>query len=95
MKRTVALSVSLPVGVLREGKQYVAFTPALDLSTSGKSHKQALDRFHKAVNIFFEECLAHGTLDESLSELGWDKRGASWQPPVMVSHEMQGVEIVA
>ncbi len=61
---------SLPVTFLREKGQFVAYTPALDLSTSGDTLDEAHKRFAEAARIFLEECQAMGTLDEVRSALG-------------------------
>ena len=91
--KKVALQFSLPVAVLREGDQFVAYTPALDLSTSGDTYAEAKKRFEEAVGIFFEETMRMGTLDEVLSDLGWKKTQDEWTPPVIVSQEQQTVRI--
>ena len=62
MKKKSTSQASLPVTFLREGDQFVAYTPALDLSTSGDTFEQAKKRFSEVVGIFFEECLNMGTL---------------------------------
>ena len=38
--RNVKLEFNLPVSIIKEDKSYVAYTPALDLSTSGKDYEQ-------------------------------------------------------
>lgn len=91
--KKVNFQVSLPVAILREGDQFVAYTPALDLSTSGDTYEEAKNRFNEAVSIFFEETIKMGTLDEVLSELGWKKSDNEWQPPVIVSQEQQTVRV--
>lgn len=91
--KKVTLQFSLPVAVLREGDQFVAYTPALDLSTSGNTYEEAKKRFEEAVGIFFEETMKMGTLDEVLSDLGWKKANNEWTPPVIVSQEQQTVRI--
>ncbi|MEK7636828.1 MAG: hypothetical protein AAB402_00355 [Patescibacteria group bacterium] len=48
-------NIILPVSILREGKRFIAYTPALDLSTSGKTFDQAKQRFAEAAELFFEE----------------------------------------
>lgn len=65
--KRVKIEVSLPVSILREGKYFIAYTPVLDLSTSGKTFEEAKQRFGEVVQIFFEELLEKGTLDEVLS----------------------------
>ena len=51
----VAFQVNLPVAVLREGEQFVAYTPALDLSTAGSTYEEAKKRFEEAVGIFLRK----------------------------------------
>ena len=85
--KKVRIDFNLPVSFLKEDKRFIAYTPVLDLSTSGKTYKEARRRFEEAAQLFFEETLRKGTLDEALQDLGWQKREARWQPPVVVSNE--------
>jgi predicted RNase H-like HicB family nuclease len=89
------LEFKLPVSFLREGKKYVAYTPALDLSTSGRTYKEAKRRFSEIVNIFFEELVKKGTLEEVLRDLGWKRVQSKWSPPVIISQELQSVRVPA
>ncbi len=84
---------SLPITFLREGDQFIAYTPGLDLSTSGDTFEQAKKRFGEAVQIFFEECFATGTLDSVLGDLGWEKNKGNWNPPVVVGQDIQSVSL--
>jgi len=93
--RKIMLEVSLPVSILREGKKFIAYTPALDLSTSGNSYKEVKKRFAEIVNIFFEELTKKGTLDEVLRDLGWKRVRTGWKPPVIISQESQTVRVSA
>ncbi len=92
MKKTM-LQFQLPVSILREGKVYVVYTSALDLSTSGKTFDEAKNRFDEVVHIFFEEILKKGTFEEVLAELGWQKIHSKWIPPVVVSQEFQNIQV--
>ena len=83
------MKISLPIVVFKEGTSYIAYSPALDLSTSAKTYKKAQDRFSEAVDIFFEELVSLGTVDEVLSGLGWKKIKSNWKPPVVVSSYVQ------
>ena len=89
------LEFKLPVSFLREGKKYVAYTPALDLSTSGRSYDEAKKRFGEIVNIFFKELIKKGTLEEVLRNLGWKRAQTKWNPPVVVSQESHTVRVPA
>ena len=85
--KKVHIDFQLPVSFLKEDKRFIAYTLVLDLSTSGKTYEEARKRFEEVARLFFEETLRKGTLDEALQELGWQKREAKWQPPVVVSNE--------
>lgn len=91
--KKLRFEVSLPVLFLKEGKYFVAYTPALDLATSGESFDQVRSRFAEVVQIFFEELLEKGTLEEVLSNLGWQKIQKEWVPPVLVSQQWESFKI--
>lgn len=84
---------SLPVTIFREGKAYVAYTPALDLSTAGKTEAQAKKMFAEAIEIFFEELSEMGTLERVLKELGWTNVRGSLQPPKVVKHNFMKIRM--
>jgi predicted RNase H-like HicB family nuclease len=91
--KKLKLQANLPVSVLKEGKKFVAYTPALDLSTSGNTYEEAKKRFKEIVLIFFEEIYEQGTVDEVLKELGWKKIQNKWNPPVLISQESQEIQV--
>ncbi|MFH1412784.1 MAG: hypothetical protein ABIG10_02030 [bacterium] len=91
--KKINLEFNLPVSFLKEGNKYIAYTPALDLSTYGKSYQEAKKRFEEIVNIFFEELINKGTLEDVLSNLGWKRVQAKWNPPVVISQELQTVRL--
>ncbi|MGA2911679.1 MAG: hypothetical protein ABSE17_03555 [Candidatus Levyibacteriota bacterium] len=80
---------ALPVSILREGDSFIAYTPALDLSTVGDTLEQAQKRFEEAVQLFFEEITEEGTVNEALAELGWQKADNQLTPPVVISHQTE------
>ena len=92
-KKKHNVEVNLPVIFLREGDQFVAHSPALDVATSADTFEKAKKRFGESVEIFFEELMAKGTLDEVLQELGWKKVRRQWQPPMVVAHESESVRV--
>lgn len=81
--------VSLPVSFLKEGSYYIAYTPALDLSTSAKSFTKVRARFAEVVQIFFEELIEKGTLEEILAQQGWQKLEKQWVPPTLIAQETE------
>ncbi len=88
-------SFSLPVVITKQGKRFVAYTPALDISTSGKSEKEVKMRFEEMASIFFEEIVEAGTIKDVLSELGWKKEQKKWAPPQVVSAKSVNFRIPA
>lgn len=92
MKHKLAdIKYTIPVTFFKEKSAFVAYSPVLDLSTSGKTFEQAQSRFAEAADIFFEETIEHGTLDEVLASLGWTKVKQQWMPPIEVAHGLQAV----
>lgn len=85
------LKFKLPVSIIREGKKYVAYTPALDLSTSANTFEKAKKRFGELVNIFFDELINKGTLEDVLMNLGWKKIQKEWSPPMVISQDFHTV----
>jgi len=71
--KNIKLEFNLPISIIKEGKSYIVYTPALDLSTSAENYEQAKKRFSEIVNIFFEEIIKKGTLENVLGDLGWRK----------------------
>ena len=88
-------SIRLPVQFMKQKNRYIAYTPLLDLSTSGRSEIEAKKRFTEIVDIFFEEIIAAGTLDTVLGELGWKKISQNWQPPRIISQKSIDLKIPA
>lgn len=89
------LSFSLPVMITKQNKRFVAYTPALDISTSGTTEKKAKARFIELANIFLEEIMEAGTANDVLSELGWKKIQKKWTPPQVVSSPYINLSIPA
>lgn len=87
------LTAKLPVSVFKEGKLFVAYTPVLDLSTSGKTYDEVKKRFDEAVAIFFEYTTKNGTLGNVLTDLGWHKIKNQWMPPAIVSQSIEKIKV--
>ncbi len=78
---------TLPLTIFREGKAFVAYSPALDLSTAGRTLSEAKQRFTEAARIFFRELIDRGTVAEVLTDLGWEKTPRGFVPPITVASE--------
>ena len=92
--KKASLKISLPITIFKEGKSYVAYSPALDLSTSAPTYSKVQKRFSEAVELFFEELVSMGTVDTVLTDLGWQKVKANWQPPTVVSNYVQPMNLI-
>ncbi len=79
-RKPITVQVGLPLFIWKEEDQFVAFTPALDLSTCGESQNSAISNFSEAVELFFETALERETLRELLESLGWRFEENSWIP---------------
>jgi len=69
----IEYKVALPVFLIREDGMIVAYTPALNLGSCGRSQPEAVRRLGHAIKLFFSELVDMGTMDKALGELGWTK----------------------
>jgi len=91
--KQIKIKTKLPVSIFREGDSFIAYTPALDISTSGKSYSQVKKRFGELVETFLEEIVKTGNLNDVLSDLGWEKIKKQWMPPAMISQKIEDFEM--
>jgi predicted RNase H-like HicB family nuclease len=89
------------------GKQedyYIAYCPALELSSYGKTEDQARKNFEVELEIFIEETGKRGSLEKVLLKLGWcltQSPSPTYVPPklpnysVSISHPQTYSETVA
>jgi len=64
--------------------QYVAYCPALELSSYGDTEAEAQAAFEEALQFFVQDTAERGTLDKLLLALGWrliKKPVAVYEPP--------------
>ncbi len=80
-------AISFTVQVWKEDEKYVAYAPELDVSSFGDSATHAKARLREAVTLFLEGASRLGTLEEILSEAGFEKRGATYHPRRVLAHE--------
>lgn len=87
-KKRNTIKADVEVLIIKEDETYVAYCPALDLSSYGETEKKALHAFGSALNIFFDEIQRKGTLERILLKLGWSLRQHPqpiYEPPKMTS----------
>ncbi len=65
------LTVEVEVLIVKEDDYFVAYCPALELSSYGDSEEYAIKSFREEVNIFLEEAQKQGTLEKYLLKYGW------------------------
>lgn len=80
--------IKLTVNILKQSGRYIVYSPALDLSTVGKTERKAKKRFEEAALLLIEELDKAGTLKDVLQELGWRRAQKQWVPPKIISQEM-------
>ena len=83
----------LTIAVYKEGDQFIASCPALDLCAQGLSLKDAQKNFEETFSLFLEEVVKKGTLDQVLLDCGWKKETKSWSPPQFITNLEEEVSI--
>jgi len=78
------IETNVSISFYKEGRQFIAYCPALDLSSCGETFEEAKKNFTEALDIFFAETVKMGTLEDVLVECGWKKVSRPklhWKPP--------------
>lgn len=76
-----AFEVKLDLFVVKEGEQFVAYCPALELSGYGRTKNAAIKSFDIITKDFFEDTSKKGTLEKVLLNLGWTLKRKNYEPP--------------
>jgi predicted RNase H-like HicB family nuclease len=71
--------------IFKEGETYVAYVPALDVSSCGATDEEARRNIRDAVRGFLGASADLGTLNEVLEEAGYKPDGDGWRGPEFVS----------
>lgn len=58
------MKLDFRIEIFKEGNQFVALAPELNVSSFGDSPEDAKSSIKEAVELFLEECKRMGTLDE-------------------------------
>jgi len=88
--RTAEKDIAVTLQVWKEGASHVAYCPELDVSSCGKTANQAKARLREAVALFIEEAFRMGTLDEILTESGFERRGKTYrQRPILAREKLR------
>jgi predicted RNase H-like HicB family nuclease len=77
MKNRSTQEIKLLVSFMKEGDRVIAYSPALDLSTHGRTLSEAQKNFQEAFDLWMESCIEMGTLDAALKSLGWTTKDHS------------------
>lgn len=87
------LEGTIPVVFFKEGRNIVAYSPAVDLSTCGATVEKARASFKEAMQIFFEELISMGTLEIVLKDLGWRIVRNQWVAPQLIARRNEKISI--
>jgi predicted RNase H-like HicB family nuclease len=72
MAETIKLDIQLRAFVRRETRnRWIAVCPKIDVTTQGTSVDDAKRCLDEAVQLWFEDCIERGTLEQALRECGF------------------------
>ncbi|MDR2205364.1 MAG: hypothetical protein LBE36_04325 [Flavobacteriaceae bacterium] len=66
-----SIIINVQVALFKEDETWVAYCPALELSSYGDNKEEAKTLFEESMNIFIKETDRKGTLERFLLKLGW------------------------
>ena len=76
---------SFDTHIFKEGDTFVAYVPALDVSSCGATDEEARRNIRDAIRGFLAASAGLGTLQEILEEAGYQQEGEYWRPPEFVA----------
>lgn len=79
--------ITMNTFVWKEDGMYVSYAPQLDVSSCGKTAREAKKNIKEALGLFLEEAAAMGTLDDILTESGLKRKQKTWKAPERVALE--------
>jgi hypothetical protein len=71
-RKTMAGEIPVDVQIIKEDYLYVAYCKRLNTSGYGKTIDEAKESFNISMNIFLDETIERGTLQQCLDEYGSD-----------------------
>lgn len=66
-----SININVQVVLFQEDKMWVAYCPALEISSYGDDQEDAKTAFDEAMTIFLKETDRKGTLERCLLKMGW------------------------
>lgn len=82
------MNLQITIEVWKKGSWYLAKTPELDFVTQGKTPEEAKKNLFEVIAIQFKEMKEMNTLDDYLSECGFETQNGSF----VSQSEMVGFE---
>jgi len=89
------MNLNVTIEVWHKSKWYIAKCPELDFVSQGKTREEAKSNLLEVIQIQFEEMGQIGTLDEYLSECGYEKQNNTIIPKTeMIGFEKYSLQVV-
>ena len=81
------IRMNVRVWVDRETGQYIAHALPIDVASHGATPEAAKAALDEAVRGFVVAAVRHGTLQEVMEEIGYERQGDDWVAPTLVADE--------
>ena len=78
---------SVRIEIFKEGEEYVALSPELNVSSFGQTIEEVKLAIKEAIEAFMEECERMGTLEDVLEEAGFTKDLDIWVSRAPIAEE--------
>ena len=72
-REIVSYSVKLDAWLRRDGREWLAWCPSIDVMTQARTKKKVLESLREAVELWFESCIERNVLDAALKEAGFEE----------------------
>jgi predicted RNase H-like HicB family nuclease len=81
----ISYAIKLEFKLRRDGRDWLAWCPAIDVMTQAKTRKAAVASLREAIELWVESCIERKVLDKALEEAGFQKAKVGEQAPSHVN----------
>lgn len=87
------MNISIRTLIYRDGKNIIAHTPELNVSSWGTSKDEAIKNLKEALQLYCETAIEENELLQLLEDAGYgyDVLTNAWHPPELI--ELQDIEV--
>jgi hypothetical protein len=79
--------------VFKKPEGFLAYTPTYEICASGPTADEAKTNLATGIVSEFKSMARHGTLESTLTDLGWTSENGRWTQPELIAHTTESYRV--